>query len=544
MLKNEPFSFQALYRAKTGSGFTPFCLKAEAIPCTIGVPLPIRAWRVDYVPLLTTRTRPGDICSEDTNPGLYPDILMPRPAVPELEARVHGYSRSVYYFEKDVCNLLNAIDSDYQSVWFTLNPDSLTLMPGDYTVTVTAIDLNTGTAVAEQTLSLEILDAELPEQDVYYTNWFHVDCICDMFGVEAYSDAFYEIFDSYITNMTAHRQNVLLLPAFTPALDTPVDGERRNVQLVSVTRKGAEWHFSFDKMRRFIRHAEKCGIRYFEHCHLYSQWGAEHAPNIYDADGKRIFGSETDAFGEEYRAFLRSYLKAFLAFAKEEGISERLIFHISDEPTLSQLENYRRAKNAIADLLEGYVVADAMSHTEFYTEGLLNHPVAHITGADLFSESCPSFWLYYTGGEQNHANRRISDTAACTRSLGLQLYRCQARGFLHWAYNFYYDRLSAGQFSPAVLPGGYKALPGITCLAYPITGNKATPVVPSIREKLLAEGFDDLRALKLLESRIGRDAVMDFLHEQFGEIRITTVPTGDAMLHFRMALNRKIKETN
>ena len=36
----------------------------------------------------------------------------------------------------------------------------------------------------------------------------------------------------------------------------------------------------------------------------------------------------------------------------------------------------------------------------------------------------------------------VSNTAALTRVIGVQLYRYQALGFLHWAYNFYYDRLS------------------------------------------------------------------------------------------------------
>ena len=64
-----------------------------------------------------------------------------------------------------------------------------------------------------------------------------------MFGVKLYSDEFYVIFDEYLKNMTRHRQNVLLLPAFTPPLDTPIGEERMNVQLVDITREGDEWKF-------------------------------------------------------------------------------------------------------------------------------------------------------------------------------------------------------------------------------------------------------------------------------------------------------------
>lgn len=61
-------------------------------------------------------------------------------------------------------------------------------------------------------IPLEVADEELPEQDVFYTNWFHCDCLCDLHHVELYSDEFYAIFDEYIRNMTEHRQNTLLLP--------------------------------------------------------------------------------------------------------------------------------------------------------------------------------------------------------------------------------------------------------------------------------------------------------------------------------------------
>jgi len=85
-----------------------------------------------------------------------------------------------------------------------------------------------------------------------------------------------------------------------------------NVQLTDIENIDGRWVFGFDRMKTFIQHAKKCGIRYFENCHLFSQWGAEHTPNIYDRSGKRIFGYDTDAVGEEYQTFLHAYLDGFL----------------------------------------------------------------------------------------------------------------------------------------------------------------------------------------------------------------------------------------
>ena len=294
-------------------------------------------------------------------------------------------------------------------------------------------------------------------------------------------------------------------------------------------------------MRRFVRHAKAGGIRYFEHCHLFSQWGAKNAPNIYDVTGARIFGFDTDAAGEEYIGFLRAYLAAFFAFAKEEGIADSLIFHISDEPAEAQLESYRAAHDSVADLLHGQITADAMSSVKFHEEGLVTQPIPFISHADEFEKSCEGFWLYYTGSAAARCtNRLISNTCARTRVLGVQMYRYKALGFLQWAYNFYYDRLSAGTTDPRSNPGGYKQMPGVTFLAYPIPGGAKHHVVPSIREKMMAEAFDDLRALKLLEMYIGRDAVLALCEEKLGEVSWQTIPEEEALRELREAVNAKI----
>ncbi|MBE6612274.1 MAG: DUF4091 domain-containing protein [Ruminococcaceae bacterium] len=535
MMKNEPFSFQALYRVPDNF---PFC---QAVSVVAETELPIAAWRVDYTALTSVANPNHEPGYESDAPGLFPDILMPRPANPELVQLNAPYN--YLNFEKDTDNLLNATNTDFQSVWFTINPDSEALQAGEYKIRILLKNLKDLSLLAEETITIRIIDAELPPQDSYYTNWFYEDCIVDLFNVELYSDRFYEIFDQYIKNMTRHRQNTLLLPAFTPPLDTPVGTERMNVQLTDIEKTADGWKFGFEKMRRFVRHAEKCGIRYFEHCHLFSQWGAKNAPNIYDVTGERIFGFDTDAAGEAYKGFIRQYLTEFLQFAREEGIADRLLFHISDEPTIDHLESYRIAHDSVADLIRGYPIADAMSHLEYYTEGLVDHPIANIAHADDFDGKCPTFWVYYTGGtyEKLCSNRLISNTAAQTRVLGVEMYRYKALGFLQWAYNFYYDRLSAGCCDPKCAPNFYKMYPGVTYLCYPVLARGGCYVVPSIREKLMAEAFDDLRALKLLESKIGREAVLKLCEAKLGELSYKTIPESDALYELREIINEQIK---
>ena len=232
-----------------------------------------------------------------------------------------------------------------------------------------------------------------------------------------------------------------------------------------------------------------------------------------------------------------------MAFAESEGIRDRLLFHISDEPTLDQLEDYRAAREIVADLLEGYPVADAMSHFEFYEKGLVNNPVAMVKYAERFDGKCPNFWLYYTGGTFEHlcTNRLVSNTAALTRVLGLQMYRYNAPGFLQWAYNYYYDFRSLGCCAPQNAPNTYRMYPGVTYLCYPILGRGNRHVVPSLREKLMAEAFDDLRALRLLESLIGREQTLALCQSFLGEeISFHTIPEGEALRLLREEINHRI----
>ena len=535
-LKNRPFSFQALYRSNTDSSCEPVSISAES-------ELPIEAWRVDSVAVEHTRAGSEEDGYESTLPGLYPDILMPRPAAPEIDSADTAWNRKTY-LEKDTDNLLNASAFCYKSVWFTVNPDSKPLDAGTYEIKIKLTSLVNLSVIAEESITLEIIDALLPEQTAYYTNWFHVDCVCDMFGVKPYSNAFYKIFDEYIKNMTRHRQNTLLLPAFTPPLDTAVGAERANVQLVDIERTEEGWSFGFDKMRRFVRHARKHGIKIFEHCHLFSQWGAKAAPNIYDKDGNRIFGYDTDASGEEYASFIRAYLIEFFKFAKAEKINKSIIFHISDEPKESQLDSYRAAHDKVSDLLEGNPICDAMSVLDFAKAGLVDHSILtvnHMEGYDF--ESPYKIWLYYTGGEAKTSNRKISNTAAATAVIGVHMYKYKALGFLQWAYNFYYDRLSFGFADPKMNVSAYKNFPGIAYLCYPINSKGKVSVVPSIREKLMGEGMDDLRALCLLESLIGREKTLTVCEGKLGVIDTYNIPKADALYELREEINRLIAET-
>ena len=535
VLRNEPFSFQIAVRTAGGA--------VQPVSAAVTSALPVSVYKIGYVPLISARNPNSEAGYERSAGGLYPDVLLARPSAPEIVRYPNAWADSLYC-EADTQATFNCSADVTQGLWVTLNEDGASLPAGDYPVHITLTSLADGTVLFETELAVSVIGLTMPRIPAYYTNWFHCDCLADIYHVEVYSERFWEIFESFVSNAAKHRMNMLLLPAFTPPLDTPIGGKRKNVQLVGITvEDDGVYRFDFSRMRRYMDLARACGMTYFEHCHLFSQWGAEHAPLIYaDVNGEetQIFGWETDAAGEEYRAFMAQYLTAFASFAKEIGVWEQMVFHVSDEPSAAHEEHYRAAVEGVRPYLAGCVIADALSDYRYYESGLVSTPIASLDHAGAFTGRCDDLWVYYIGALKNCANRLIPNTAARTRVLGVQMYAFGAKGFLHWGYNFYYDRMSQGLFDPFADPCAYMQSPGTTYIVYPGRDGRA---VPSIREKLMAEAFCDLGALQLLEEKIGRDAVLSLCRDVLGEeISAATIPSGEALLCLRAAVNRALTE--
>ena len=58
----------------------------------------------------------------------------------------------------------------------------------------------------------------------------------------------------------------------------------------------------------------------------------------------------------------------------------------------------------------------------------------------------------------------------------------------------------------------------------------------------MREAMDDYRALKLLETLIGRERTLAVLEEKLGAITVYTIPEGEALRELREIINAKIEE--
>ena len=439
-----------------------------------------------------------------TTPGLLPDLLVPL-----------GPDETV-----------RGMPAQWRSLWVTL--DAARLAPGDSEFRL-ELTSDTGAPLADFTVPVRVLDQALPPLALYHTQWFHADCLADYYRVPVFSEEHWRILDNFIASAAAHGVNMLLTPVFTPPLDTAKGGERTTVQLVEIDWDGERYRFDFTRLRRWVELCRKHRITEIEVAHLFTQWGAVCAPKIWvntPAGPEKRFGWHTPAVGGEYTRFLREFLPAL----KEE--LDRLVgldhvwFHISDEPHDHEKETYAAAKATVADLLAGCHVIDALSSYAVYREGIVEKPVVCCDQLQTFvDQGVTGLWTYYcTVQAIDSPNRFIAMPSARNRILGALLYQYGIEGFLHWGFNFYNAQRSVRQIDPFRVTDADGAFPsGDPFLVYP--GPGGTPW-ESIRGEVLKDAWQDLRLLRLYESRFGRARTLALLRQTGGDMTFSRYPTG------------------
>jgi hypothetical protein len=336
---------------------------------------------------------------------------------------------------------------------------------------------------------------------------------------------------NYIETAAKRGINMILTPLFTPPLDTEEGGSRLNVQLVDVRYEKGRYSFDFQRLQRWITLCLSAGIKYIEMSHLFSQWGAKYAPQITGlVEGKeeKLFGWHTPGSGKTYKAFLDAFLPALIEKLYEWNIEDRVCFHISDEPNQHNKDGYKAAKELVEEHLKNFITIDALSDYAFYKEGLVKRPVPandHIE--EFIANKTDHLWVYYCSGQiLKVSNRFMAMPSFRNRVIGIQLYKFRIEGFLHWGYNFYNSQYSRKAINPYEITDADYAFPsGDAFLVYP--GKDLKPI-ESIRFMVLHHAFNDIRALKYLESLTGRPAVMELIEGDLGSpVTFSEYPKSD-----------------
>ncbi len=515
-LKNEMFHFGLAYSNADEE-------RTEYVYLSVESPIKdyIEIKKVERVPV---QFAAKDDCKDDgylrTQPGLYPDFLQALPSNGRLAVSV--YLKSLFI----EVNLKGEVEAGVYPITFCFTE-------------------NTKEAKKHRvTFSLEVIDAMLPEQETIVTQWFHCDCLMNYYGTECFSEEHWRIIENFMKTAVKYGMNMILTPVFTPPLDTPLKGERPTVQLVDVTYKNGKYTFGFERLDRWINLALSLGIKYFEISHLFTQWGVRSAPKIIAETEKgveRIFGWENASDSKEYVEFLDAFLSSLMAHFKNTGIADKVYFHISDEPKLRDLDYYRTAYKNISKWTENRPIIDALSNYEFYKEGICPNPIPATDAIEPFIENnVKNLWCYYCEAQgKDVSNRFIALPSYRNRIIGVQMYKYDIKGFLHYGYNYYYNRYSYEPINPYLVTDGDMYVPAGDCFAvYPSRDGEA---LISLRHAVFYDALQDMRAFSLCESLCGREAVMKLIDEDI-TITFKKYPrSADYILNLRERINQIIK---
>lgn len=487
--RGEVYSFQVMLELETmpERGLYRVAVQSE---------LPVEVRQVQSVPVRQAVNYNPDDDFLRKEPGLYPDLLE------ELDE-----DRFQLFYGR-------------QTLWVTVRvPEDA--VPEEYPIRfeftrVVWPNRWNPAVVATAEFRLKVEDFALPPQQLLRLEWFHADCLAACYGVPCWSEEHWRIVEAFLRNALRHGINCIYTPLWTPPLDTGLGGERPTCQLLDIEYSPESgYRFDFSRLERYLDLGLACGAERFAMSHFFTQWGAKFTPKIIVREGKcevKRFGWHVKATDPAYREFLAALMPELLALLRRKGLEKRCFFSISDEPQLEQLDDYRAAVELVKPLLEGFPTLEALSSFEFFQKGLVENPIPSNDHIEPFVGHVRELWTYYCCGQELRVpNRFIAMPSRRNRIMGILAYVYDLTGFLQWGFNFYFSQYSRKVLDPFASTDSDGAFPaGDPFLVYPGRGGEP---LDSIRHEVFYDGLQDLRALRLLESKIGREAVLALIGE-------------------------------
>jgi len=482
----------------------------------------LKIYKVGYVPVVKavhTQRAMKDDNYISTEGGMYPDILYP------VDDNIDdNIIKEEFYF---------------QGIWIETD-DKIPV--GEHKIKIT---ISTDDESVSTTLKLEVLNLELPPQELVYSLNVHGDCIANYYNMEVFSEEFWTMLEKFIKISAEYGSNMLMVPVITPPLDTQVGGERMTVQLVDISKDGDKYTFDFSKFKRFIDICRNAGIKCFEMPQFFTQWGAEFAPKIMafeNGEYKRIFGWETESTDESYLNFLSQFIPHLIKSIKENGIENDVVFAVSDEPFGTEAVNrYAKLAEFLNPYLKGFKTIDPFMNYAHYEKSGVDIPIIYNDCIEEFEGKISEYNICYCCVQDYEvSNRFIAMPLYRNRCFGYQLYKYDVKGFFHWALNFYNSRLSIRPINPFFETDADGGFPGGDAFSvYPAENGP----IPSMRIIVFNEALQDLRVLKLLEKYIGRDETIKLIENITGEITFKNCAKSvRTILDIREKVINKLKE--
>ncbi len=507
-LLDETYSFQLLYTYEKDEENRPWVSYTYSLSGTLAEHASVREVKNIGV------QKPVGLKHDDnylrTSPGIYPDVL----------DTIHNGNIFV-----GAVGILN-------SLWIDIDiPEDAKELSGEQTLEISVIRKSTREIVCKNSFTLNVIGCKLPSQKTNFTMWVQSESLARYYSVDLWSKKHWQILKNALVSARRAGANIAYVPIYTTVIATKTDeGFKFNYRL-------------FDK---WVDLAETLGFDYFEMSHLFTSGDAAKADPaaFYYENGEAVSMKDRCATDPDYVSYIRALLSGSISRLKKKGLSHKLLFHIADEPALKNIELFRAARNTVIDIIGEYPILDAILDIEYWREGLVNYPVPVTDHLKPFlEENIPHLWTYYCTGPEGdgYSNRFIAQSGPCHRSLGMQLYKYNIEGFLHYALCYIGEGDANGVINPYIEQSGNKCFPaGDTFGIYPTADGT---FLDSMRICIIRDVFQDIRAMQLLESYIGHNAVVEAIEEELGaEIAFNVCAKSvKTMTNIRERINRMIE---
>ncbi len=523
VLCGERFSVQLLYTCEHDEN--PF-KRTRAIPKIEGkLANYAKFHNVENIPVsypVQARGTGDDFLREQA--GLYPDLLSPLTS-----------NDSIYIIKYNL-----------RSLWIEFNiPEECPELVGESDVTLTLTNKANGEELFRGSFRLDIIGAALPDQRLKVTQWMTHSSLSGYYSTPFGSEKYWEYLENYIRVATKNGINMQYAPIFSNPKTEELEEDPALLKYVTVRKHGEGYEFSWDCLDRWIDLCDRLGVKYLEFPHLILM--GEGHPRLNNIKGL-VDGSIKDLYGwnitaEECRGFLVPFFRELKEHLSARGDLERAHFHLCDEPSLERLPVYKMAKDWVNDIIGDHPVMDAIFDYEYYESGVVNTPVPITNKLKPFIErGAKNLWTYYCLGQHSgHSNRYLSMPSWRNRSIGMQLYKYDIKGFLHWGYNFYGNLECDSFINPYLEASAEGWVPaGDAFSVYP---GKDGTALESLRLLVFNDAIEDTRAMHLAESLYDKKTVVDAMEKALGrEIAFNVCARSSAeMLAVREAVNALIK---
>jgi len=375
-----------------------------------------------------------------------------------------------------------------------------------------------GSVVARSSVELEVASVDLPDPrdwSFFLNVWMNPGAIAGRYGVEAWSEAHFELLDQYVADLAEHGQKTVV----TPICDDPWGGQTRYSypSLVEWQKTPGGWDFGFARFDRYVELHAARGIDSSIHCHSMVRSPGDSAESVLtytDTASGRIEMLRTEVgqpeFDEVWAAFLRAFSehlaargwlgKTYLAFDEKPGaiIADLVAFARTHAPDL----RIALAANTRSEAFEQ--LDDLSLHAEFDEKGIAEMAPSERSAMGVMELLLPgsspsasrlcrekSITTFYICCSPDRPNTFIHSPLVESRMLPFLALQGGYDGLLRWSYNDWPD-------DPFGAPQWGSWPTGDTFLVYP----GADGPVSSLRWEQLREGIQDYELATIASARL------------------------------------------